>query len=159
MAYMDEIRGFKASSRNQDGTTERDARRPIVLVIEDGPELGDAFRSVGDCLGLTVTQVPSHGDLSVMLILHRPMAVVAEMDAVGQDGCHVLMTIAGYDRELPVLLIAGEDPTVLGAIDAVEEVWQLAFVAKWPRVLGIGAIVDFLFRAGRRGGCMRLLPV
>ena len=87
------------------------------------------------------------------------MAVVAEMDAVGQDGCHVLMTIAGHDRELPVLLIAGEDPMVLGAIDAVEEVWQLAFVAKWPRVLGIGAIVDFLFRAGRRGGCMRLMPV
>jgi hypothetical protein len=156
---MDEIRGFNAVSHSQDDATERDARRPTVLVIEDGSELGDAFRSVGDCLDVTIARMPSHEDLSTMLSLHRPMAVVAEMDAVGQDGCHVLITIAGYDRQLPVLLIAGEDPTVLGAIDAVEEVWQLASVAKWPQMLGIGAIVDFLFRAGRSGGCMRLMPV
>ena len=128
-------------------------------MIEDAQELGDAFRNIGDCLGLTITRVPSHEDLGSLLVLHRPMAVVAEMDAAGQDGCHVLMTIAGFDRDLPVLLISGEEPAVLGAIDAVEEIWQLGYVVKWPRLLGIGAIVDFLFGAGRSGGCMRLMPV
>lgn len=87
------------------------------------------------------------------------MAVVAEMDAVGQDGCHVMMTIAAHDCSLPVLLITGEDPALLGAVDAVQEIWRLSSVAKWPRLLGVGAVVDFLFRAGRNGGCMQLMSV
>ena len=87
------------------------------------------------------------------------MAVVAEMDATGQDGCHVLMTVAATDRDIPVLLITGDDPSILGAIDAVEELWQLSSVIKWPRLLGVGAVVDFLFRAGRKGRCMRLISV
>ena len=89
----------------------------------------------------------------------RPMAVVAEMDAAGQDGCHVLMTVAAHDRDLPVLLVIGDDPVLLGAIDAVEEIWQLSSVVKWPQLPGVGAVVDFLFRAGRKGGCMRLMSV
>ena len=87
----------------------------------------------------------------------RPMAIVAEMEATGQDGCHVLMTVATHDRDLPVMLIFGDDPALLGAIDAVEEIWQLSSVDKWPRLPGVGAVVDFLFRAGRKGGCMRLM--
>jgi hypothetical protein len=87
------------------------------------------------------------------------MAVVAEMDAVGQDGCHVLMTIANYDRELPVLMITGGEPSAIGALDAVEEIWHLVSVVKWDRLLGVGAIVEFLCRAGRRGNCMRLMLV
>ena len=159
MTYIEKVRGFNAAPHRQENATECGTRRPTVLVIEDGQELSDSFRNVGECLGLTIAHVPSHEDLAAMLSLHCPMAVVAEMDAAGQDGCHVLMTIAGHDEELPVLLIAGEDPMVLGAIDAVQEIWQLASVTKWPRVQGIGAIVDFLFHAGRSGGCMRLMPV
>jgi len=87
------------------------------------------------------------------------MAVVAEMDTTGQDGCNVLMTVAAHDRDLPVLLITGGDPALLGAIDAVAEIWQLASVVKWPQFLGVGPAVDFLFRAGRKGGCMRSLPI
>ena len=49
--------------------------------------------------------------------------------------------------------------TLLGAIEAVEEIWQLTSVVKWPRMLGVGAVVDFLFRAGRKRGCMRLMPL
>ena len=58
-------------------------------------------------------------------------------------------------RDLPVLLITGDDPALIGAIDAVEEIWQLTSVDKWQRLLGIGALVDFLLRAGRKGDCMR----
>ena len=72
--------------------------------------------------------MPTEDDLGSVLRLRRPMAVVAEMDAAGQDGCHVLMTVAALDRDLPVLLITGEDPALLGAIDAVEEIWQLTSV-------------------------------
>ena len=51
------------------------------------------------------------------------------------------------------------ESALLGAVDAVEEIWELTSVAKWPRMLGVGAVVDFLFRAGRKGDCMRLMSV
>ncbi len=104
-------------------------------------------------------EYPTYDDLGSVLRQRRPMAVVAEMDAAGQDGCNVLMTVSAHDRDLPVLLIASDDPALLGAIDAVEEIWQLTSVDKWPRLLGVGALVDFLFRAGRKGGCMRLMSI
>jgi precorrin-3B methylase len=68
------------------------------------------------------------------------------------------MTVAAHDRDLPVMLISGGDPALLGAIDAVEEIWQLTSVVRSQQLPGVGAIVDFLFRAGRRGNCMRLMP-
>ena len=74
--------------------------------------------------------MPTEDDLGSALHQRRPMAVVAEMDAIGQDGCHVLKTVAALDRDLPVLLIVGEDPVLLGAVDAVEELWQLSSVVK-----------------------------
>jgi hypothetical protein len=134
-------------------------RRPLVLIIEDGDELFAAFGNVCDCLDVAVQRVPSSDDLGAVLRRERPMAVIAEMDTSGQDGCHVLMTVAGYDPDIPVLLVAGDDPAILGAIDAVEEIWQLSCVVTWPRVRGIGPIVDYLFTAGRKGDCMRLMPV
>jgi hypothetical protein len=134
-------------------------RLASVLIIDDGQLLFDAFHNICECLGVSVRRMPSRDDLGTALTTCRPMAVVAEMDAAGQDGCHVLMAIAQHDCELPVLLLTGEDPTLIGAVDAVEEIWQLASVTKWQRLLGIGAIVDFLFQAGRKAGCMRLMSV
>ena len=96
-------------------------------------------------------------DLGSALRQRRPMAVVAEMDTAGQDGCHVLKAVAAHDRDLPVLLVVDNDPVLLGAIDAVQEIWQLTSVVKWPQLPGVGAVVDFLFQAGRKGDCMRLM--
>jgi hypothetical protein len=145
-----------------DGRTdsaERGEKARSVLVIEDGVRLSAAFRCVCDCLSVGVEQITSRDDLRVALRDVRPMAVVAEMDGAGQDGCHVLMTLAAYDADLPVLLVTGEDAAALGAIDAVEEIWRLSSVTKWPRLLGVGPVVDFLFRAGRKGNCLGLMSV
>jgi PleD family two-component response regulator len=138
----------------------RDSERlASVLIIDDGELLFEAFHNICDCLGISVQRIPSRDDLGAALRTRRPMAVVAEVDAAGQDGCHVLMAIAQHDSELPVLLLTGEDPAMIGAVDAVEEIWQLASVTKWQRLLGIGAVIDFLFQAGRKAGCMRLMSV
>jgi len=67
--------------------------------------------------------------------------------------------VAGYDRHLPVLLITGDEPEMLGAIDAVAEMWQLSSVVTSPDLPSIGGIVDYLFQAGRKGDCLRLMPV
>jgi CheY-like chemotaxis protein len=135
------------------------ARLASVLIIDDGEFLFEAFRNICECLGVSVQRMPSRDDLGAALRTRRPMAVVAEVDVAGQDGCHVLMAIAQHDSELPVLLLTGEDPAMIGAVDAVEEIWQLASVTKWQRLLGIGAVIDFLFQAGRKAGCMRLMSV
>ena len=134
-------------------------REPLVVVIEDGARLWRAFRGICDCLDVEVAHIASRDDLGSVLRYHRPMAVVAELDAAGQDGCHVLMTVASHDRGLPILLITGDDPALLGAVDAVEEIWDLTSVTRWSEPLGAGEVVDFLSRAGLAGHCMRLMPV
>lgn len=157
MTYMDKASGIHVTA--PDRSAGQVTREALILVIEDDFDLSDAFRGICECLEVAVERIPTRDDLAAALQRHRPMAVLAAMDAAGQDGCHVLMTVATHDRDLPVLLIAGDDPALLGAIDAVEEVWRLTSVIKWRRLHGVGAVVDFLFRAGRKGDCMRLMPV
>jgi CheY-like chemotaxis protein len=160
MTYMDKAFGGRVAAHGKgNDSTQQPTCEALVLVIEDQTSLSEAFRTVCDCLDVAVERMSSRDELAAVLRYRRPMAVVAAMDGAGQDGCHVLKTVAAYDRDLPVLLLTGDDPTLLGAVDAVEELWQLSSVAKWPRLLGIGAVVDFLSRAGRRGGCMRLMSI
>jgi CheY-like chemotaxis protein len=157
MTYMDKNFATRVAAQDNGSGTGQITREALVLLVEDDLDLSTAFAGVCECLNVAVERMPTQGDLASLLRQRRPMAVVAEMDAAGQDGCHVLMTVAAYDRDLPVMVISGDDPALLGAIDAVEEIWQLTSVVKMPELPGIGAVVDFLFRAGRKGGCMRLI--
>jgi CheY-like chemotaxis protein len=159
MTYMDNAVGAVIPNPYTGSGTGQDGRVARIVVVEDGTRLSEAIRMICECLGVAVERLSSRDNLSARLHDCRPMAVIAEMDAAGQDGCHVMMTIAAHDRSLPVLLITGPDPTLLGAVDAVQEIWELSAVEKWPDLLDGGAIVDFLFRAGRKGRCMRLLSV
>jgi DNA-binding NtrC family response regulator len=157
MTYLDKTFGARVAAQETGSGTGQSSRVALVLLVEDDFTLSDVFRSVCECLNVAVERIPTRNDLGSVLRRRRPMAVVAEMDAAGQDGCNVLMTVAAYDRDLPVMLIAGDDPALLGAIDAVEEIWHLSSVDKWTQEPNIGAVVDFIFRAGRKGSCMRLM--
>jgi hypothetical protein len=158
MTYMDKALSSHITPQVI-GEGAQEGREALVVVVEDGIGLSEPFRMICECLGIGIERMASRDDLRPVLQSRRPMAVVAEMDASGQDGCHVLMTIAAHDRSLPVLLITGPDPALLGAVDAVEELWELSSVEKWQEQLGVGAMVDFLFRAGRKGNCIRLMSV
>jgi hypothetical protein len=159
MTYMDKTTTSRITPLDNGAGIDQDGRQALVVVVEDGISLSESLRMICECLGIAVEQIPSRDDLGPLLRDRRPMAVVAEMDASGQDGCHVLMTVAAHDRSLPVLLIVGLDPALLGAVDAVEELWELSSVEKWQELSGVGAMVDFLFRAGRKGSCIRLMSV
>jgi hypothetical protein len=159
MTYMDKALSSHIVPHDTEAAIAQEGREALVVVVEDGVSLSEPFRLICECLGFGIERMASRGDLGSLLRNRRPMAVVAEMDAAGQDGCHVLMTVAAYDRSLPVLLITGPDPALLGAVDAVEELWELSSVEKYQEQLGIGAMVDFLFRAGRKGRCIRLMSV
>lgn len=134
-------------------------RQPLLLIVEDGDGTAAAIQPICDFLDIAVERLPSGHDLAGALRDYRPMGVVAHLDCQGQDGCHVMMTVAQHDRTLPVLLLTGDDSALAGAADAVEELWKLEAVVKFPKLPGMSAIVDFIFRAGRKGRCLRLVPV
>jgi hypothetical protein len=159
MTYMDKALGSRIVPRDIGAGEVREGREALVVVVEDGVSLSESFRMICECLGITVERIASQDDLGPVLRNRRPMAVVAAMDAMGQDGCHVLMTVAAHDRGLPVLLMTGPDPALLGAVDAVEQLWELVSVEKWQQLSGVGPMVDFLFRAGRKGACIHLMSV
>ena len=133
-------------------------RMPLVVVVEDGRRLSQAIYEICDFLEVSVEHLASEQDLAPVLAKLRPMAVLAQIDAVGQDGCHVMKTVADHDPSLPILLLIGDDPALAGAADAVEEIWGLSAVTKRPVLPGMGDLVDFLFRAGQKGHCLGLMP-
>ena len=157
MTYMQRL--IDLGSADNARHIEATQRHPLLLIVEDGEWTAAALQPICDFLDIAVERVPSEHDLAGALRDYRPMGVVAHLDCQGQDGCHVMMTVAQHDRSLPVLLLTGDDPALAGAADAVEELWKLEAVVKCPRLPSMGAIVDFIFRAGRKGRCLRLVPV
>ena len=129
-----------------------DESQQLVLVIEDSPGLSRSIGLLCDYLGIRLETVSGRSDLKALLRAKRPMAVMSPVDTPAQDGCHVLKTIAAYDRDLPVLLVTGTDPVVLGAVEAVEEIWQLSQVQKATANPSFGDFAEFLSKAGRRSG-------
>jgi hypothetical protein len=133
-------------------------RQAVVAVVEDGIRIFHAFWAICEFLDIVVIRVPSRSDLNDVLRGQNPMAVVCELDGVGQDGCHVMKTVARHDPSLPILIVTGSDSILLGAADAVADIWNLTAVTQTPSLPSIAGLVDFLFHAGRVGGCLRLVP-
>jgi CheY-like chemotaxis protein len=134
-----------------------DAPQHSVLVVRDPSNNGDYLESVCEFLDIDVRHATTSEDLRTMMATLRPMAVIADLDGEGQDGFHVMKLAADYDRAVPILLLTGYDPALLGAIDAVQEVWGLTRVATAAATAGIGALVDFICHAARDAGRPRML--
>jgi DNA-binding NtrC family response regulator len=130
-----------------------------VLVVEDRPRLSRTVGYMCDFLGLAMQRVGTEEDLRAALESLAPMAVFCELEGGAQDGCHVMKSVAMYDPSLPIMLVTGGDKTLLGAADAIEEIWHLSNVLKQRNQPGLGDVVDFLFRCGELGGAVRRAPV
>ena len=130
----------------------------VVVVVSDNTEVGSVLDNICEFLGFGVEIVPTDIPVGPMLRRHRPMAVIAELEGRGQDGCHVMMQVADHDPGLPILMLTGNEPGLVGAVDAVEELWNLTGVTTSPQLPEIGHLVEFLFHAGRRGDCVRTMP-
>jgi hypothetical protein len=98
-------------------------------------------------------------DLICVLPELRPMAVITDMDCADQDGFHTMKQVACYNRDLPILLLTDGDAVLMGAADAVQELCGLTAVTSTSGFPVASQLVGFLFNAGRRAGCMRLVPV
>jgi len=133
--------------------------QPVLVVVSDSPETSSVFDNICDFLGVGIELLSTDMDIMPFLTRHRPMALVAELDGAGQDGCHIMMQVADYDPALPLLMLTGDEPGMAGAVDAIEELWHLSAVRQFRHLPAIGDLVEFLFEAGRRGNCIRMMPV
>lgn len=133
-------------------------REPLVLVVEDQTRFSPGLQTICEFLGIQLEQVNSHRDLAPLLKVRRPMAVFCELDSPGQDGCHVMKIVADHDRTLPVMVVTGDDSSLLGAAQAVEEIFLLTGITACQRLPGVGELVEFLFSAGRKGRCLSFMP-
>ena len=147
----------RSFSRLDRRTSDQDIQA-MVLIVTDNGALARSLEMVCDFLGLAVETLTSDQLIGQRLESPRPMAIITEADSHGQDGFHVMMEVARHDRDLPILLLTGEDPILMGAADAVCEVNGLTSVTIAAQTPPVGELVDFLFRAGRRFGWGRMLP-
>jgi ActR/RegA family two-component response regulator len=127
-----------------------------VLVVRDPARNSEYLESVCEFLDIGVQYAAIGDDVRTMLTALRPLAVIADLDGEYQDGFHVMKAAADYDRSMAILLLTGYDPALLGAIDAVQEVWGLTRVATAADSAGIGVLVDFICHAARDAGRPRM---
>ncbi len=136
------------------------AVRPgVVALFTDNPETIAAMAPVCAFLDLRLEVVSAGTDLMTALRTERPLAVIADIDGKDHDGFHAMKTVARYNTDLPLMMLTGGDPALMGAADAVQGLWGLTQVTQTGGFPMAGQLVSFLFSAGRRAGCMRLVPV
>jgi CheY-like chemotaxis protein len=134
-------------------------KQGVVFIASDSPACIERIAPVCDFLDLEVHLIAADTDLASMLRAHRPMAVITDIEGIEQDGFHIMKEVARFNRDLPILLLTEGDSALMGAADAVQEVWGLRSVTLTSGMPAAGQIVSFLFTAGRSVGCMRLVPV
>lgn len=159
MTYLDTTVGASTSAFGNMADITPETRTPLVLILEDGWALSEALRGLCRFLEIQVERLASDEPLLPFLQQCRPMAVIARMDAEGQDGAHVLMTVAEYDRSLPVLLLTDGDPALAGAADAVVDLWGLSCASQLVGEPTPAGLADFLCHAGLQGNCLGMMPI
>ncbi|WP_216856050.1 response regulator [Acidisphaera sp. S103] len=135
------------------------ALQGVVVIVSDDPGTIGKVAPVCEFLELRVEVVSAGVDLTQALREHRPMAVISDVDGEEQDGFHTMKVIARYNRDLPIMLLTGGDSVLMGAADAVQDMWGLTSVTRTSGFPMAGQLVAFLFGAGRRTGGMRLVPI
>jgi hypothetical protein len=130
-----------------------------ILVVRDRDQHNEFLDAICEFLDIGVEYASSHDDLSQLLPGLRPIAVITDLEGEFQDGFHVMKTVANSNRSLPILLLTSNDPALLGAVDAVREVFGLRRVTTVSDNSGIGALVDFICHAARDAGMPRLMRV
>ena len=131
----------------------------VVAIVSGNEETVAHLAPVCDFLDLRVEVVSAGTELAQVLQEQRPMAVITDVDAGDQDGFHVMKQVARHNRELPILLLTDGDAAMMGAADAVQDLWGLTSVTRTSEFPLAGQLVAFLFSAGRKAGGMRLVPV
>jgi CheY-like chemotaxis protein len=135
------------------------ARQGVVAIFSDDAKTIECLTPVCEFLELRMEVVSTGADLTRVLREQNPMAVITSVEGADQDGFHTMKLVARHSRDLPVMLLTDGDAVLMGAADAVQDLWGLTSVTRTSGFPVAGQLVGFLFNAGRRAGCMRLVPV
>ncbi len=120
------------------------------MVINYCSDLAHALSPLCATLDIGLALVRDPAWFPRLLASQRPIAVLSGIESPLQDGCHVMMQVAAHDRTLPMLLVTGPDPALLGAAEAVRGVWDLTNVLLAPQLPAPGPLGAFLCRAAHR---------
>ena len=131
----------------------------VVVIVSDDLATIESLAPVCEFLDLKMEFVSSTMDLIDVLHECQPMAVISDVEGEHRDGFHTMKQVARYDRDLPMMLLTAGDPVLMGAADAMQTVCGLTAVTATSGFPPAGQLVAFLFSAGRRAGCMRLVPI
>ncbi len=134
-------------------------RAPVLLVVGHGPLLAGELDRICRFLEIDVEHLMPGTDLAGELRTLNPMGVIADLQGTELDGFHVMKVVASFDASLPMLVLTAGDSKLLGAAEAVEQVWGLTSVQKSPFLPPVGRVIEFLCHAGRAGNCLNLMPV
>jgi CheY-like chemotaxis protein len=145
------------TTANPDATIA--AKQGVVAIVSDDLATIEHLAPVCDFLDLRIEIVSSGTDLDHILREFHPMAVITDIEGEERDGFHTMKQLAHYSRDLPILLLTAGDAVLMGAVDAVQNICGLTAVSSTSSFPVAGQLVAFLFNAGRRAGCMRLIPV
>jgi hypothetical protein len=132
---------------------------PVLIVAGATGGTTHAIAQVCGFLGIRVERLQANEGIADTLYATRPIAALAvagEIDCALYD---LLMAVAGYDADLPVLIATNGSDSTAGAVQAARRLWQLNGLTHLSRAIETRDLIDFLFEAGRKSDTGRLLPV
>jgi len=135
-----------------------EAEEPVLIVLTKATSLSLAIDEVCAFLGIRVEAVEDTIGITQMLYRLRPIAVLAIADAIDCAVYDLLMAVAGFDANLPVLMVTGDSASVRGAVHSAHRLWQLTDLVHLARGIETRDLIDFLFRAGRKSDTGRMMP-
>ena len=132
---------------------------PTLIIVEATPSLSRAVSEICAFLHVSIIRVSNARDLAEQLETIHPIAILHEATDIDCAVYDLLMLIAGHDRGLPVMIVRPDTPQHKSAVDAAQRLWQLEDITHSTRRPGIRELIDFLFRAGKRFGRTRFMPI
>jgi hypothetical protein len=135
------------------------AADPVLVVIENTARVSLAINEVCTFLGIRVEPLEDTIGIAQTFEELQPIAVLAIADEIDCAVYDLLMAVAGFDADLPVLIVTDDNDSISGAVHAAHKLWQLTDLVHLTRSIDTRDLIDFLFRAGRKSDTGRMMPI
>jgi len=156
VAHVDPWRIDPVTARIRAAETLQD---PVIVVVEAVPALSLALAEICDFLHVGIATVAEPRLVPGLLREVQPIAILHEAGAVDYALYDLLMVVAGYDVELPVMVVLPGDAQSRAALEAAQRLWELTDLVQHGQRPGIRELIDFMFHAGRKFGRTRFMPI
>lgn len=92
-------------------------KEPILVGLDDDPEIGHLLRAIGENAGFSVTTSTAPATFKESLRQLRPDVVVLDLQMPGMDGVQMLRWLADEAIDAGVLLVSGMDERTIGSAE------------------------------------------